>query len=209
VLDLLVVRIAAGVGLAATLAGFALGSRGRRLPGGQVPIIASRDPARWTVAVWMIGTFVFVLSPVAILLAPGLVVRWPAVPDFQDSDLLQLLGIVLWALAGLLFLTASRALGRHLTPAIQAQQGHELVQKGPYRYIRHPIYTANITLGCGLSLLFLSPPLALLTLAMAGIASYRARLEEELLRSPQVFGETYEDYMGRTGRFLPKLSRRT
>jgi protein-S-isoprenylcysteine O-methyltransferase Ste14 len=207
VLDLLVVRVAAAVGLAATLAGFAFGSRGRRSQEDTIQIVASRNPARWTVAVWITGTFVFVLSPVAVVLAPGIVVGWPAVPDFQDSGLLQILGIFLWASAGLLFFSASRALGRHLTPAIQAQQGHELIQNGPYRYIRHPIYTANITLGSGLSLLFLSPPLAVLTVVMAGIASYRARLEEDLLKAPEVFGEIYEKYMGRSGRFLPKLRR--
>jgi len=92
-----------------------------------------------------------------------------------------------------------------MTPAIQVQKDHQLLQTGPYRSIRHPVYTAIISIALGQTLFFLSPPLALVTVLLAGLAWYRARLEETLLASPAAFGKTYEVYMARTGRFLPRL----
>ena len=58
----------------------------------------------------------------------------------------------------------------------------------------------------GQTFFFLSLPLALLTLMLTGLAYDRARLEESLLRSPEAFGATYDLYMARTGRFLPRWS---
>jgi len=92
-----------------------------------------------------------------------------------------------------------------MTPAIQVQEGHQLLRTGPYRLIRHPVYTAIIAIALGQALLFLSAPAVLLALILFGLAEYRARLEEDLLRSPEAFGPTYDAYMTRTGRFLPRL----
>lgn len=171
-------------------------------------MVATRTPARWTVVVWIAGTFAILLWPVVVLAAPAYGVGWPGVPDFILSGPLQLFGFLVALSGGLLFFAASRALGRFMTPAIRVQSGHQLVQEGPYRYLRHPVYTANLMVGSGWSLLFLSPPLAVLTVLMAGVASYRARLEEDLLRSADAFGSDYDAYISRTGRFLPRLGPR-
>ncbi len=96
----------------------------------------------------------------------------------------------------------------HLTPAIQVQAGHRLVETGPYRTVRHPLYTAIMLIAAGQTLLFLSLPMGVLTLILVGLATYRARLEEGLLRSPAAFGARYDAYMARTGRFLPASSHR-
>ncbi len=114
------------------------------------------------------------------------------------------MGFLVSLAGGLLFFAAVRALGRHMTPAIQVQEGHQLVQEGPYRYIRHPVYTAIVTGATGLSLLYLSPILALITILLVGLATYRARIEEELLGSSEGFGPAYSAYVARTGRFLPR-----
>jgi protein-S-isoprenylcysteine O-methyltransferase Ste14 len=57
------------------------------------------------------------------------------------------------------------------------------------------------------ALLFLNLLLAANFLATLTIATYRARQEEELLSSEDGFGSRYREYMERTGRFLPKLTR--
>jgi protein-S-isoprenylcysteine O-methyltransferase Ste14 len=91
-----------------------------------------------------------------------------------------------------------------MTPAIQVAEGHQLVQVGPYRYIRHPAYTAIVSGAIGQSIVYLSPILALVALVLIGLAVYRAHLEEDLLGSPEGFGEAYSEYVTRTGRFLPR-----
>jgi len=205
VLSLLFVQICAIVALVGTLAGILGGLARRRRPTQPVRVVAERNPPKWTEVVWFLGTFVALLWPLGFFLLPTVAYHWPAFPDFPGSWVVQLLGVLLEIAGGLLFSAAARALGSQMTPAIQVQQGHQLLQSGPYRRIRHPVYTAIIAIALAQTLLFLSPLAALLTLLMVGLAEYRARLEESLLSSPEAFGATYEAYMARTGRFLPRL----
>ncbi len=153
------------------------------------------------------GALIVIFWSIGVLLSPAYAYHWPASPDFPGSAVVQFLGFVAAIAGGLLFFAAVRTLGRHMTPAIQVQEGHRLVQEGPYRYIRHPAYTAIVTGAAGLSALYLSPLLVLITVLLAGTAAYRAHLEEDLLGSPEAFGETYRAYVARTGRFLPRIRR--
>lgn len=111
-------------------------------------------------------------------------------------------------LTGLALLHASqRALGAHwtLTPRLGAR--HELVRVGPYRRIRHPIYTA-LLLVQGSSLLIASNwAVGLGCLASTALDLLRkARAEEALLRAH--YGAEYERYCRVTGRFLPRFGPR-
>jgi protein-S-isoprenylcysteine O-methyltransferase Ste14 len=206
VLGLPIVQLLAALSLAAVVGGFLLGHGLRPQSSRAVKVVAKREPARWTEVVWIGGALlVAVFWSMGVLLVPKYAYDWPASPDFAGSGLIQLLGFLVAIAGGLLFFAAVRALGRHMTARIQVQEGHELVQVGPYRYIRHPAYTAIITSGVGYAVLYLSPLLAVITLVLTGIAVYRARLEEGLLSSPAAFGETYTAYMARTGRFLPRI----
>jgi protein-S-isoprenylcysteine O-methyltransferase Ste14 len=180
-----------------------------RLPrrGSAPPPVASRRLLPGTMAAWLGGTLVATLWPIAVLLAPSAAYDWPALPNGPGTTVVQLLGIALGLSGGLLFISAVRALGVHMTPVIQAQEGHQLVQAGPYRWVRHPVYTAILAVSLGQTLLYLSTPLAALTVVLLVLAVYRSGLEEELLGSPEIFGAAYGAYKARTGRFLPRLRR--
>jgi protein-S-isoprenylcysteine O-methyltransferase Ste14 len=204
VLSLLFVQIIGVVGLVGSLAGLVIG---RPRASGSVPpvrVLATNPPLRGTQTIWVGGTIVAVLWGVGVFLAPTYAYHWPPLPDFEGSWLVQLLGVGLAISGGALFFRAARRLGVQMTPAIQVRQGHQLLQTGPYRYIRHPVYTAILLVAIGQTLFFLSPIVAALTITLAILAVYRARLEESLLASPAGFGATYVEYMARTGRFLPR-----
>jgi len=201
----LLVQILGACCLGALIVGFAAGHRMAPSRAGPAKVVASRDPGRWTEVVWVAGTLVSVLWPVGVLVLPEYAYHWPGFADFPGSGAVQLAGFVAALAGGLLFFGAARALGRHMTPAIQVQEGHRLVEEGPYRYVRHPVYTAIITGAGGLAALFLSPVLAGVVLVLVGLALYRARLEEQLLSSPEGFGQLYLGYVARTGRFLPRI----
>ncbi len=206
-LPLYVVQILAAFSLIAMAAGLVVGHL-TSAPRGIVRVVARADRGRWREAVWIGSVLVAVLWPVGVLVLPAYAYRWPALPDFPYSAVWQLLGFSVAMLGGALFFAARRALGRHMTPAIQLQEDHRLVQEGPYRFVRHPVYTAIVLVAGGLSLLYLSPVLVVIALALLGMALYRAHLEEELLASPEGFGKTYLEYIARTGRFLPRLRTR-
>jgi protein-S-isoprenylcysteine O-methyltransferase Ste14 len=209
-LSLFVVQVFAGVAVLAAVAGFALSHSLRRPQIPRAPrVVAKREPARWTEAVWVGGSLLAtILWPLGVLLAPSDAYDWPEVPSIPGTEYLQLLGFVVAFVGGALFVRSVQTLGKHMTVAIQVQEGHRLVQSGPYRYIRHPIYTAILVSGFSNALLYLSLPLALVTLLLVGIALYRVRLEEGLLGSSEGFGPEYSAYVARTGRFLPRLRRK-
>jgi len=208
VLSLFLVQILAIVNVAALFGGFILGHVLARSPRGPARVVARRNPGRWTEVLWVVGALVSAFWSFGVLFAPAVAYHWPAVPDFPLSSEIQVAGFLVALSAGLLFFVAVRAMGAQMTPEIRVQEGHRLVQEGPYRRIRHPLYTAIVAGAGGLAFLYLSLPLGILALVLAALAVYRAGLEEDLLRSQEGFGRTYTEYVARTGRFLPRFRRR-
>jgi protein-S-isoprenylcysteine O-methyltransferase Ste14 len=85
-------------------------------------------------------------------------------------------------------------MGSSLSPFPRPPRHAELVQRGPYRVLRHPIYVGGFLLFAGLSLVFSVYGLAL-TAVLAAFWVAKARLEERLLseRFPE-----YAEYRRRT-----------
>ncbi|WP_329741776.1 isoprenylcysteine carboxylmethyltransferase family protein [Dyella sp. A6] len=121
----------------------------------------------------------------------------PASPAWWCVGMLVLLcglGFACWARV---------VLGRNWSADVQVKQDHELVQQGPYRWVRHPIYTGML-LGLAGTALALGQWRDLLALALvAGSFWYKLRHEERWMR--EVFGAVYEDYMRRTKALIPWL----
>ena len=116
---------------------------------------------------------------------------------------LRWVGVGLALIAGLLLVWMFRTLGRNLTDTVVTRKEHTLVTTGPYRWVRHPLYTSAALMIPASSLLaanwffFATGCLVFLLLAI------RTRKEEENLIAR--FGDDYRNYMQRTGRFVPRL----
>ncbi|MBW1781082.1 MAG: isoprenylcysteine carboxylmethyltransferase family protein [Deltaproteobacteria bacterium] len=82
-----------------------------------------------------------------------------------------------------------------------------LCTKGPFRYFRHPMYAAWITFVFSGVALYLNSWMYLLwVLSLHPIWHRLVRKEETTMLI--TFGDTYEDYARRTGRFIPRISHR-
>lgn len=109
---------------------------------------------------------------------------------------------------GYVLFSSQRVLGRFLMHEIGIAKTHELITSGPYSRVRHPIYSGFMLIDAGLTLFYLNPLLAVV-LVFAIIGAYgRARVEEQLLASDSAFGTKYDQYIERTGMFLPRLRER-
>jgi protein-S-isoprenylcysteine O-methyltransferase Ste14 len=111
--------------------------------------------------------------------------------------------IVLVVLASLIFVTAAvRTLGKQWSLQARVLEHHELIRRGPYRIVRHPIYT-------GMFGMLIASTLAhghWLGLVIASLIYYlgtvmRIRSEEKLLR--EQFGSEYEEYAREVPAFIP------
>jgi protein-S-isoprenylcysteine O-methyltransferase Ste14 len=83
--------------------------------------------------------------------------------------------------------------------------GHQLVTRGPFAVVRHPMYTGLILAALG-SLLIYSTWTTLLFACFAPLTSFRARREEAALAAE--FGEQWRDYCQRVPAFFPRLIKR-
>ncbi len=93
-------------------------------------------------------------------------------------------------------------LGRYFTRQVTVHAGQTVVDRGPYRYIRHPSYTGLLIalIGVALALNNWAGLAAMLLCAAPGFA-YRIAVEERELRG--ALGDAYRAYMARTRRLIP------
>jgi protein-S-isoprenylcysteine O-methyltransferase Ste14 len=140
--------------------------------------------------------------PVLVVAAPGWAyagwLNWSTGADL----VLQAVGLGLWALGIAVGVWAAHAIGRY-GAVIGVTMDHQLVTDGPYRHIRHPIYTAMIAIAVGTTLVFRSYLLLGVAVLSTVTHLWWAAAEEKLLSSPAGLGTAYGTYASRTGRFLP------
>jgi protein-S-isoprenylcysteine O-methyltransferase Ste14 len=140
----------------------------------------------------MAGLIAFIVSPASM--------AWSAVPL---PAWLRWTGAAIGILVGLLLAWTFHSLGKNLTDTVVTREQHTLTTTGPYRWIRHPLYTsvALATVANGLVaanwFIFITGSLAFTLLVI------RCRTEEENLIAR--FGDEYRAYAVGTGRFLPRL----
>jgi protein-S-isoprenylcysteine O-methyltransferase Ste14 len=120
-----------------------------------------------------------------------------------DLLVLKLAGIALEFAGIALAIWARRILGRNWSGEITIKEDHELVRGGPYGTVRHPIYTALLTMYLGTAIVS-GPMHALVGLAI-GILAYlrKARMEETNLAN--AFGEKYTAYREDTWALIPRV----
>lgn len=78
-----------------------------------------------------------------------------------------------------------------------------VVEVGLYRYIRHPMYSSLLFLAWGAFLKHITPLTSVLILTVSGLLITCARVEER--ENIRFFGPVYDEYMQRTGMFIPRL----
>jgi protein-S-isoprenylcysteine O-methyltransferase Ste14 len=121
----------------------------------------------------------------------------PATPRW-----LKMVGVLV-AAAGVMFAVwAGRTLGSNLTPFPRPRAGGELVEHGPFRYARHPIYGGGILFFTGLAL---ATSFAALVPTAILVLLWIEKSRDEERRLAERF-PTYAEYRSRVrGRFLPGL----
>jgi protein-S-isoprenylcysteine O-methyltransferase Ste14 len=95
-------------------------------------------------------------------------------------------------------------LGRFFTVAVRARPDQVVVERGPYRWVRHPSYTGMIVtfLGIGLAL---GNWAALLVLAVVPTAGLIVRIHVEERALLDGLGEPYRRFAATRARLIPHL----
>jgi protein-S-isoprenylcysteine O-methyltransferase Ste14 len=128
---------------------------------------------------------------------------WLRIRLFPRAEWIDVAGVLMTA-AGLAFAIWARFhLGQNWSSAVSVKVGHELIRSGPYRWVRHPIYT-GLLLGLAGTALVRGQARGLLGIALL-LAGFWVKLglEEQFMR--KTFGEEYEEYSRKTGALVPKF----
>ena len=111
------------------------------------------------------------------------------------------LAVAICALGLLVSIWSRRALGNEWSRDVELKQGHKLVERGPYAFVRHPIYTGHLLMGLGTAVG------SGLLVAFVGLALFfvgfwiKLRQEERLL--VRTFPEEYVAYQTRVQALIP------
>ncbi len=113
------------------------------------------------------------------------------------------LGLLLTAVGVGISIWARLSLGSNWSGTVTLKDAHELVRKGLYKYVRHPIYTGLLVAAVGSGMIHGQLRDLLGFLVLYATFYFKARREEFFLS--QEFGPGFADHYRNTGMFLPKL----
>lgn len=132
---------------------------------------------------------------------------WLAFADYRLPLFLPCCGVIAMIVALWLFWRAHVDLGLNWSITLEMRKEHELITHGVYRRIRHPMYAAIF--------LFAVAQGFLLQNWLAGWGGFVTFGFLYLIRTPreermmgEFFGESYRDYVQRTGQLWPRFRRR-
>jgi len=142
------------------------------------------------------------------LLFSGLIVYIPAIFRFQVSSLLssltvQIFGLIVTGSGCFICILAREYLASNWSGKVVTQENHALIKIGPYKFVRHPIYSGVLVMMLGASFIignFMSFYWVLL--CFLGLFQ-KSKAEEKLLT--EKFGESYEQYKKETKMLIPYL----
>jgi protein-S-isoprenylcysteine O-methyltransferase Ste14 len=128
-------------------------------------------------------------------------IAWLDGPAFPVTTAIAMSGVAI-TLAGVTFAIWARVmLGRNWSGVITVKEGHTLVRSGPYRFVRHPIYTGMLTAVAGTALTHGSMR-GVVALPFVALGFWlKTRTEEGFM--VQEFGEDYRRYMHEVRALVP------
>jgi protein-S-isoprenylcysteine O-methyltransferase Ste14 len=146
-----------------------------------------------------VGGLILWLTPLVYLLNPN----WMAWSKVGLPDWVRWLGVGIGVICVVMIYWLFSSIGSGITPTSATRKQHTLVTSGPYRWVRHPLYTVGSSLFIAFGMMADSWFIAALgVLAFIAMASRTPKEEANLIEK---FGDEYREYMKHTGRYLPKL----
>jgi protein-S-isoprenylcysteine O-methyltransferase Ste14 len=140
------------------------------------------------------------LAMIVFLINPN----WMAWSSITLPAWVRWVGAILGIAGCAVLIWTHRILGENFFGGMKLRKDHQLIKKGPYRWVRHPMYTAFILIG--LAWFFLSENWFIAGFWLAAtVLVIVTRLQEEERMMLRHFGESYQIYAQQTGRFLPRF----
>ena len=129
--------------------------------------------------------------------------QWMAWSAFNAPDWMRWTGLVLGVLVIPSVFWVLKSLGANVSETVLTKSDHQLVTVGPYRWVRHPLYTTGLTLLVAIGLMAANAAILFFVVLISILIRYVVIPREEAALESR-FGGEYRSYMMQTGRLLPK-----
>ena len=137
-----------------------------------------------------------------LLLSPWLRVGWLGRRFLPDIAIARTVGVTLTAAGLLLCIWARRTLGEYWSDKVALKVDHQLIRRGPYAHLRHPIYSGVLFAIAGTALA-IAEWRGLIALVLLGTNYFvKAKREERLLAAR--FGDNFAEYKRQAGFLAPR-----
>lgn len=148
---------------------------------------------------WYVAIQIVLLG--IVFLAPRTFPGWPLWPALV-AVVARVAGVALLVAGSCLAVAGAVRLGGNLTPLPSPKEGATLVQTGPYRFVRHPLYTSLVLLSYGWALAVQGSLTLIYATVLLIFLDIKATREERWLvaRFP-----AYASYRRRVRKFIPFL----
>jgi protein-S-isoprenylcysteine O-methyltransferase Ste14 len=141
------------------------------------------------------------------LAVPGMIwlfTGWLSFGQLTLPDGIRITGFVIGAYAMWWFYRIHRTLGDNWSPVLEIRKEHTLITSGPYRKVRHPMYSDMMLWLVSFALVTANWFYAL-TISMGLAILFSVRIPDEERLMLERFGEQYRAYMKRTKRLIPYI----
>lgn len=150
--------------------------------------------------------FLCFLAAIGMMIAPMIYLFTPWLNSFNIGlpDWARWIGIICFGFGMVLFWWVHKTLGKNWSPLLEIRKDHKLIAEGPYKYVRHPMYTV-----IWIWVLFQGIVLSNWAVIIIGILTwsilYFVRLPDEEKMMIEKFGQEYKDYMRKTKKIIPRV----
>ena len=144
---------------------------------------------------------ILVISSILLYIIYPAALKWG---ELNLSHTVRVIGIIVGIISDFLILWVLVSLGKNISAALKVRINQQLVTIGPYRYVRHPLYSVGIILFLSVTLVSSNWILGIVGICFQLFIMFtRTPLEEKMLM--EHFGEEYRRYIEKTGAFFPRF----
>ncbi len=145
------------------------------------------------------GGLILWLSPFVYLINP----EWMSWSKIGLPDWVRWLGVGIAIINNGLLYWLFSSIGSGISPTSATRREHKLSTSGPYRWVRHPLYTVGTILFISFGIM--ADNWFIVAMGVVAFIVMAIRTPKEEANLIEKFGDEYREYMKQTGRFLPKL----
>jgi len=157
------------------------------------------DPSRFVLGLLSIGIIAYFISLILYVLYIPFILEF----SIPFPSIIRWIGVAVATIFVPILYWTHSTLDKQFSADLSIKKDHDLIEVGPYRKVRHPMYTVFIVFTIAIALI--TSNLLCIVFSFIIAISFPSIAKSEELMLIDAFGDKYQSYMARTGRFFPPL----